>query len=404
VTEATPAARTARAITIVGGGQGGLQLAIGLRQAGHAVRLVQDRPAVAIAGGQVMSSQCMFATALAQERRLGLDLWAESAPRIERLQMTEAGPMPRFDFTGRLRGAAVSVDQRLKFPAWLTVFERLGGVLEIRPAEVADLERYASDSELVVVASGKGGLSRLFPKNQRFSPFSGPMRALSMVCLLGAAADRTRLRSIAVAGAGGIMRFPALTHGGACDILFFEATPGGPLDVAQAGMTAQEQHEVMRRALAELAPDEADGLDAARPTDAGAHLTGQITPIVRHALGRLPSGRAVLGLGDVVVLNDPLVGQGANNATKLARLYLDAILAQDGLALDEAWMEALAAAAWRLVRAATVWTNLALLAPSAHLAAVLQAATTDQAVADRFVHGFDDPDTLLPLLLPRQAA
>jgi hypothetical protein len=56
------------------------------------------------------------------------------------------------------------------------------------------------------------------------------------------------------------------------------------------------------------------------------------------------------------------------------------------------------------VRAATVWTNLALLAPSAHLAAVLQAATTDQAVADRFVHGFDDPDTLLPLLLPRQAA
>jgi flavin-dependent dehydrogenase len=396
--------KTKRAITIVGGGQAGLLLAIGLRQAGHAVRLVQDRPAAAIAGGRVMSSQCMFAAALAQERRLGLDLWAQTAPKIQRVQVTEAGPAPRFGFTGRLRGPAASIDQRVKFPAWLSLFEQLGGVLEIRSAEVDDLERFARDSELVVVASGKGALAALFPKNERFSPFSRPMRALSMVYLQGAAADAGCLRSIAVPGAGGIMRFPALTHSGACDILFFEAVPGGPLDVCRAGMTAEAQYDAMRQALAHLVPAEAEGLETARPTDEGAHLAGQITPIVRHAVGRLPSGRAVLGLGDAVVLNDPLVGQGANNATKLAALYLDSILGRDGLPLDEAWIEALAAAAWRLVRAATLWTNLALLPPSAHVAGLLRAATMDQAVADRFVHGFDDPDTLLPLLLPPQAA
>ena len=95
-----------------------------------------------------------------------------------------------------MRGAAASIDQRVKFPAWLSLFEQLGGVLEIRSAEVDDLERFARDSELVVVASGKGGLAALFPKNERFSPFSRPMRALSMVYLQGTAPDAGCLRSI----------------------------------------------------------------------------------------------------------------------------------------------------------------------------------------------------------------
>jgi 2-polyprenyl-6-methoxyphenol hydroxylase-like FAD-dependent oxidoreductase len=76
-----------RTMTIVGGGQGGLILAIGLRQAGHAVRLVQDRSAEAIAQGPVMSSQCLFATAIRIEHALDLDLWSSQVPRIEGIQM-----------------------------------------------------------------------------------------------------------------------------------------------------------------------------------------------------------------------------------------------------------------------------------------------------------------------------
>lgn len=52
-----------RQITIVGGGQAGLPLAIGLLKAGFGVRLVQNRTAADLATGKVLSSQCVFGTA-----------------------------------------------------------------------------------------------------------------------------------------------------------------------------------------------------------------------------------------------------------------------------------------------------------------------------------------------------
>ena len=45
--------------------------------------------------------------------------------------------------------------------------------------------------------------------------------------------------------------------------------------------------------------------------DEHATLVGSYTPVVRHPTVRLPCGKFVLGLGDVVVLNDPIAGQGA---------------------------------------------------------------------------------------------
>jgi 2-polyprenyl-6-methoxyphenol hydroxylase-like FAD-dependent oxidoreductase len=64
-------------VAIVGAGQSGLQLALGLLGAGHEVTVVSDRTAEEVATGRVMSSQCMFETALQTERALGLDFWSE---------------------------------------------------------------------------------------------------------------------------------------------------------------------------------------------------------------------------------------------------------------------------------------------------------------------------------------
>ncbi len=55
-----------RKFTIVGGGQSGLQLGIGLLKAGHQVRIVQNRTAAEVAQGKVLSSQCMFSNAVQQ--------------------------------------------------------------------------------------------------------------------------------------------------------------------------------------------------------------------------------------------------------------------------------------------------------------------------------------------------
>ena len=74
-------------ICIIGAGQAGLQLALGLQAAGLDVRLVGERSPEQVAGGRVMSSQCMFNSALSHERALSLDLWTDAAPQIKAIDV-----------------------------------------------------------------------------------------------------------------------------------------------------------------------------------------------------------------------------------------------------------------------------------------------------------------------------
>src|SRR5271169_2530723 len=150
-----------RSIVIVGGGQAGLQLGIGLmREEGYDVEIVQDRDEEEVAQGKVLSSQCMFGEALQYERDLELNFWDQTCPTVDSINFTVPAPdgsgAKAIDWNGRLDRPAQSVDQRVKFPAWMAEFERRGGRLTIKDAGVADLEDYARNSELVIVAAGKG--------------------------------------------------------------------------------------------------------------------------------------------------------------------------------------------------------------------------------------------------------
>ena len=73
-----------RKILIVGGGQAGLQLALGLLQSGYEVTVVSNRTPDDIRDGRVMSSQCMFDAALQHERDLGLDFFERRVPAHRR--------------------------------------------------------------------------------------------------------------------------------------------------------------------------------------------------------------------------------------------------------------------------------------------------------------------------------
>src|SRR3954447_20631549 len=110
-----------RKILIVGSGQSGLQLALGLQAEGYEVTLMANRTADEIRSGHIMSTQVMFRTALQHERDLKLNFWEEQAPRIEGLGVSVAGPPTpegpharAVDWVGRLDGYAQSVDQRIK--------------------------------------------------------------------------------------------------------------------------------------------------------------------------------------------------------------------------------------------------------------------------------------------------
>ena len=64
-----------RKITIVGAGQAGLMVGVGLVRKGYAVTIVSDRTPEEIRNGRVTSSQGMQATPIAYEREMGLRLW-----------------------------------------------------------------------------------------------------------------------------------------------------------------------------------------------------------------------------------------------------------------------------------------------------------------------------------------
>src|SRR4051812_35511996 len=117
-----------RLITIVGGGQSGLQLGCGLLQHGHDVRLIQNRSADEIQGGRVTSSQCMFDQALQHERDLGLNFWDGVCPTVDSINFTVPAPdgsgNKAIDWNGKLGKPAHAVDQRVKYPAWMRELER----------------------------------------------------------------------------------------------------------------------------------------------------------------------------------------------------------------------------------------------------------------------------------------
>jgi predicted NAD/FAD-dependent oxidoreductase len=72
-----------KSVAIIGAGQSGLQLGLGLLGAGYQVTLFSDRSADEIHSGRVMSSQCMFDSALETERDLGLNYWEQECPKVE---------------------------------------------------------------------------------------------------------------------------------------------------------------------------------------------------------------------------------------------------------------------------------------------------------------------------------
>jgi hypothetical protein len=397
-----------KTIGIVGAGQSGLQLAIGLRQAGYPVILLSAQTPEEIRNGRVTSSQCMFGSALEHERRLGLDLWDDRCPPIEGIEFAVAagGAQPALRWEARLEKPARSVDQRLKMPELMERFRALGGELRIQEVHLPDLEALTRECALVIVSAGKGAIANIFERDAVRSEHDRPMRALALTYVKGLL---PRSGSAAVCfnlipGVGEYFVFPALTTSGPCEIMVFEGVPGGPMDCWGDVRTPERHLETSLGILKRFVPWEFERTASVSLTDAQGILAGRFPPAVRHPLARLPSGAVVLGMGDVVCLNDPITGQGSNNASKCAAVYLQRILERGMDAYDTEWMRETFETYWRYARYVTQWTNMMLLPPPEHMLQLLQAGQTRPEVAHWFVNGFDHPPALFPHIAEAAAA
>lgn len=391
-----------RKITIVGGGQSGLQLGCGLLSHGYEVDIVQNRTAEQVRDGKVLSSQCMFDQALQNERDIGLNFWDAECPTVDSINFVVPSPespgTKLIDWNGKLDKPGQSVDQRVKVPRWMAEFERRGGTITIHDAGIDDLERYAKQSELVIVAAGKGDIARMFERDAEKSPYDKPQRALALTYVNGMLprSDHSAVNFNLIPTVGEYFVFPALTVNGPCDIMVFEGIPGGPMDCWKDVKSPEEHLAKSKWILDTFLPWEADRNRNATLTDDNGILAGSFAPTVRKPIGKLPSGAIVLGMADAVCLNDPITGQGSNNASKAAKAYMDAILAHGDKPYDAAFMQSAFDSYWAYAQWVVGWTNALLAPPPPHVLNIMGSAQAFPVLARRIANGFNDPRDFFP--------
>ncbi len=398
-----------RNVAIVGAGQSGLQLGLSLLETGYTVTIVTNRTADDIRQGKVMSSQCMFHTALQTERDVGLNFWEEQCPAVEGIGFTLVNPETgdaAFSWSARLERYAQSVDQRVKMPYWIEEFERRGGKLIIQDVGIDELEQLSAEYELVLLAAGKGEVVKQFERDAQRSTFDKPQRALALTYVKGMKpiSPYSRVTFNVIPGVGEYFCFPALTVNGPCEIMVFEGIPEGPMDCWQDAKTPEQHLQMSKDILNTYLPWEAERCSEIELTDAGGYLSGRFAPSVRKPILTLPSGRKVFGMADALVVNDPITGQGSNNAAKCSKIYFDAILARDSQEFSSEWMQQTFESYWNYAETVVAWTNSLLVPPEPQMIDVLAAASQNQAIASTIANNFDDPRQFAPWWFDQSAA
>ena len=134
-------------------------------------------------------------------------------------------------------------------------------------------------------------------------------------------------------------------------------------------------------------PWEAERCTKIALTDDNGILTGSLTPVVRKPVATFPSGKQILGMADATVLNDPITGQGSNNAAKCADIYIRSIIEHGQRPADREWMEQTFDRYWSgYARWVTESTNT-LLNPPPHVIKILDVAGKLPEVAEAVANG-----------------
>ena len=394
-----------RSIAIIGAGQAGLSLAIVLQKLGYTVTLYSNRTADEIRKGRILSTQAMFDDALQFERKWGLNYWDKKCLWKNSVTFSlgvPGEPKEGLHWKGKTQQPYQSIDQRIKFPHLLEEFEKMGGKLIIEDVDLNRLNTIAEDNELTIIAGGKGEISQCFARDNNRSPFDKPMRALTCIYVSGMIPDDSNpgVRANIIPGVGEYFSIPCLSHNGTCDTIFLEGIPGGPFDCFKGVTDPNEQLKMALELLKQYVPWEAKRCENVKLIDDQATLTGRFPPTVREPVAKTPSGKLILGMADTVVLNDPVAGQGSNNAGKCAEIYLQSIIERGDKPFDEEWMRSTFEKFWEVSgEPSTKFSNMLLLPPPPHVIGYLDAATRNPLAADKFSHAFENPSSLFPWIL-----
>jgi 2-polyprenyl-6-methoxyphenol hydroxylase-like FAD-dependent oxidoreductase len=388
-------------IAIVGAGIAGLHLGLLLQRHGVNATIYAERGPDELRAARVPNTVGLVGATRARDRALGVNHWDTPAHDTLGLHMYVNGTPP-LQFRGKLEQPVQFIDMRMYLPRLLEDFAARGGRVVLAPLDREGVRRIAPEHDLVVIATGRAGLTEMFPRIAERSPFSQPQRTIVAGLFRGIRLPEPGYFQFQITpGQGEIYEPQFLTFGRRVAVLGIEGIPGSDIDRV-ARMRYEDDPARFRTAVYELLQEYApltrqrvdrDEFDVLRPHDV---LNGAITPTVRRGYALLDGGQCVMALGDAHITHDPVVGQGANAASRAAWTLGELLVEQvsEGGGFDEAFCARAEQRLWEVLEPATAFSNAMLGPPAPHVLDIFVAAAQNPAVADGFVNNFNYPDRM----------
>ncbi|MQA11021.1 MAG: monooxygenase [Pseudonocardiaceae bacterium] len=383
-------------IGIVGSGIAGLHLGLFLRQHDVPVTIYNDRAVEELASGRLPNSVAHHHITVQREQALGIDHWDINEYGYFCHHHYIGGP-ESLVFQGDFAAPSRALDYRIYLPRLVEDFQERGGEFQVRPVRAEDVVTLSERHDIMVISSGRGAMSGMFPRRADKSPYTAPQRKLCVGLWHGVRHSEPRGVTMSISpGHGELLEIPIYSFEGHVTALLFENVPGGELEEL-ANADHDDDPAAFQKLTLEKAkqhhPTTFERIDPAafRLTSPRDLLQGALVPTVREDYLRLPNGKYALAVGDVHTVVDPIIGQGANSASYSAWVTGETII--EDLGFDERFCQKVAARRAERVHAISDWTNLMIQGPPpAHLLELLGAMSQNRAMCDEFTNNFSYPE------------
>lgn len=380
-------------IGIVGGGVAGLHLGLLLQRHDTPVTIYTDRSPDQLRSSRLPNAAARLGALRARERVLGVDHWQDCGNLYG--MNIYVGGQPPLTFSADLDQPGSFVDMRIYLATLLEDFAARGGEVVLGALQAEDVARLSARHDLMVVASGRGSLIEMFPRIAKHSPYTTPQRVLTAGLYRGIAnPEPARLDYTIAPGLGEIFTAAYASFESQVSVINIESIPGQAWDQRlrrryeddPAGFNQTVLDMLRRDAPETYARIDTAAFGLTRPLDL---LQGAITPTVRRAYADLGNGKFAVAIGDVHMVNDPLLGQGANQAGYSAWTLGEAIL--EDVAFDEWFCRRVEQRIWARAEAVVDWNNFMLQPPAPHVIEFMVAAAQHPSIANAYARNFDHP-------------